>query len=219
MSSINRAGFATALILLALGISSELPGRASDSTQPAISMEEVSLWSGTQAMSDIGTQLSFGVRSINTPGHERVVDFIKSELAKTPALVLTQPGVFLGTDAKIHPLTNIIGRFDPDNPTRIIVGTHYDSIVRAYADPLKPNAPMPGANNSASGVAVLLETIRVLSSIKQRPAIGIDFVFFDGEEGPLALGAGDPHWKALGSPYFVSRLNNIYPASKPLSTR
>ena len=39
------------------------------------------------------------------------------------------------------------------NSRRIILGTHYDSIVRAYRDPENPQGPMPGANNSASGVA------------------------------------------------------------------
>ena len=41
-------------------------------------------------------------------------------------------------------------------------------------------------------------------------------MFFDGEEGPVSLGAGDPHWQALGSPYFVQHLGDFYPAAKPL---
>ena len=47
------------------------------------------------------------------------------------------------------------------------------------------------------------------------PRQGVDFVFFDGEEGPLALGAGDPNWEALGSPYFVSHLREVYPNDPP----
>ena len=54
----------------------------------------------------------------------------------------------------------VVARFQPQNPRRVIVATHYDSIVKAYRDPKEPDAPMPGANNSASGVAVLLETAR-----------------------------------------------------------
>jgi len=73
---------------------------------------------------------------------------------------------------------------------------------------------MPGANNSASGVAVLLETARVLSLLP-KPAVGIDMIFFDGEEGPRSLGAGDPNWKALGSPYFAAHLREFYPNAKP----
>ena len=73
---------------------------------------------------------------------------------------------------------------------------------------------MPGANNSASGVALLLETARALDAAKPMP-VGIDMVFFDGEEGPHSLGAGDPNWVALGSPHFAEHLGEIYPNGKP----
>jgi Zn-dependent M28 family amino/carboxypeptidase len=73
---------------------------------------------------------------------------------------------------------------------------------------------MPGANNSASGVAVLLEAARVMA---HSPAlrVGVDLVFFDGEEGQYSLGAGDANWFALGSPYFAGHLGDTYPRGKP----
>jgi Zn-dependent M28 family amino/carboxypeptidase len=111
-------------------------------------------------------------------------------------------------------MTNIIARFEPANPRRVIVATHYDSIIRAYRDAKTPDAPMPGANNSSSGVAVLLETARALSLLP-KPAVGIDMVFFDGEEGSIAMGAGDPHFAPIGSPYFASHLHDFYPTRKP----
>ena len=40
-------------------------------------------------------------------------------------------------------------------------------------------------------------------------------IFFDGEEGPKSLGAGDPNWMALGSPYFVAHLGDFYSGRKP----
>ena len=126
----------------------------------------------------------------------------------------TQDWTYRGDDGKPLALSNIVARFQLQNPRRVIVATHYDSIVKAYRDPKDPDAPMPGANNSASGVAVLLETARVLSLLPKLP-IGIDMVFFDGEEGPKSLGAGDPDWKALGSPHFVDHLKEIYPTTKP----
>jgi glutaminyl-peptide cyclotransferase len=176
---------------------------ASNSTAPT------SLWMGDRALTDIAALLQFTPRSL------RAIDFIKAELAKTKAAAITtQQWTYRGADGTAHMLTNVIARFDPDNPRRIILGTHYDSIVRAYRDPIDPQAPMPGANNSASGVALLLETARVLSA-SPAPAFGIDMVFFDGEEGPKSLGAGDPNWMALGSPYFASHLTTLYPATKP----
>lgn len=188
------------------------------SSYPALTgVPDTSLWNGDRAMDDIATQLTFGTRALDTPGHQKTIDFIKNDLAKTSAKVVTQEGTYQAADGTQHKLTNIIARFDTSNPRRVVLGTHYDSIVRAYADSINPNAPMPGANNSASGVALLLETARVLNSIS-RPPVGIDIVFFDGEEGPKSLGAGDPQWHPLGSPLFTEHLGemySMYPFSAP----
>jgi len=176
---------------------------------------QLDLWDGQRAMSRIADLLRFTPRSIDAPGHEQAIDYIKAEMASTGAdVVTTQRWTFTDTGGKPHAMTNIIARFQPANPHRIIVATHYDSIVRAYRDAKSPDAPMPGANNSASGVAVLLETARVLTLLP-KPQVGIDMIFFDGEEGPKALGAGDPQWMAIGSPYFVAHLHDYYPAQKP----
>jgi len=190
-------------------------------------------WNGNRAMNDIANQLTFGRRGLDTIGHEKTVVYIESQLAKTKASSVNgqqwidtgetgNGSSWLGWDAKKthgpnHAMVNIVARFFPDNPRRIIIGTHYDSIVRAYADKNHPEAPMPGANNSASGVALLLETARALSAMKEPPPVGVDIIFFDGEEGPLSLGAGDRNWRALGSPFFAQHLSDIYPDEKPES--
>jgi len=190
---------------------------ASDSNPEYLAPAHVldSHWSGARAMKDIETQLSFGRRAIGTEGHSKTLAFIRRELAKTAVdKVQTQSwSVNDDTGSPVN-LTNLIARFHSALPNRIILGTHYDSIVRAYADAENPQAPMPGANNSASGVALLLETARVLSALPP-PPYGVDFVFFDGEEGPKSLGAGDPQWHALGSPYFATHLTDFYPSQKP----
>ncbi|HZV20479.1 MAG TPA: M28 family peptidase [Hyphomicrobiales bacterium] len=166
-------------------------------------------------MADIAAQLRYAPRSIGTPGHEQTFAYIKAELAKTSAkAVKTQSWSYEAPARNTIELTNLIASFNPENPRRIIVATHYDSIVRAYRDAEKPNDPMPGANNSASGVAVLLETARALSALPPAP-FGVDFIFFDGEEGPHALGEGDPQWAPIGSRYFAAHLSDIYPDRKP----
>ena len=175
---------------------------------------ELSLWQGSRALADIATQLSFGPRAPGTPGHDKAIAFIADELRRNGAEPVEQRWNS-NVAGQSHALTNIVARLYPEKPRRILLGTHYDSIIRAYRDKDHPEAPMPGANNSASGVALLLETARMLKAAKTPPPWGIDFVFFDGEEGPLALGAGDPHWQPLGSPYFVRHLDEIYQAAKP----
>jgi glutaminyl-peptide cyclotransferase len=184
---------------------------------PSVARAEVDLtqWDASRAMADIAALLRFTPRSMDRPGHQMAIDYIKAELAKVGVkAVTTQDFVYQGDDGRRFALFNIVARLDPDNPRRVIVATHYDSIVRAYRDPNNPQGPMPGANNSASGVAVLLETARALSQ-SPKPPVGIDLVFFDGEEGPKSLGAGDPDWRPIGSPYFVDHLQDFYPDRKP----
>jgi glutaminyl-peptide cyclotransferase len=176
---------------------------------------QTELWDGQRALGAIAELLRFTPRSMDTAGHQKTIDFIKAELAKSKVdVVTTQRWVFIASDGKQHAMTNIIARFQPQNPRRMIVATHYDSIIKAYRDAKDPEAPMPGANNSASGVAVLLETARVLSLLP-KPAIGIDMVFFDGEEGSISLGAGDPNFQPIGSPYFAEHLKDFYPTKPP----
>jgi len=185
------------------------------STTAADAEAKVELWDGQRALADVAALLKFTPRSLDTAGHQLTIDYIKAELAKIHVdPVATQRWVFEDDSGRAVAMTNIVARLDPENPRRVILATHYDSIVRAYRDPKNPNAPMPGANNSASGVALLLETARVLS-LSQKPPFGVDLIFFDGEEGPKSLGAGDPAWHALGSPYFAAHLKDYYPQGKP----
>jgi Zn-dependent M28 family amino/carboxypeptidase len=151
---------------------------------------------------------------METPGHQQTIDYITAELAKTKFnAIKTQRWAAHAADRTMA-MTNIIARLNPDNPRRVIVATHYDSIIKAYRDAKNPNAPMPGANNSASGVAVLLETARVISQLPD-PPVGIDLIFFDGEEGAISMGAGDPNFKPIGSAHFAEHLADFYPKGKP----
>ena len=209
--------FVAACLMAGTALADGNPAGPSGANSPAeaAAASVVAQWSGDRAMTDIAALLQFTPRSLDTPGHQRAIDYIKAAMAKSKAGgTTTQTWHYRGADGVDHTLTNIIARFDPANPRRIILATHYDSIVRAYRDPTDPQAPMPGANNSASGVALLLETARVLTAAPSSP-FGVDLVFFDGEEGPKSLGAGDPAWMALGSPYFASHLTSLYPTTKP----
>ena len=76
---------------------------------------------------------------------------------------------------------------------------------------------MPGANDSASGVAVLVELARILNNSHIVPKVGVDIVFFDGEEGDIHQGSDHSNWKPLGSTYFAEHLNEFYGNNKPVS--
>jgi Peptidase family M28 len=200
---IRRAAILLAILTLATA------ALAQSATPP------VELWQGQRALGDIAQQLTFGVRALDTPGHAKTIAYIEAQLRQAGAVVTEQRWTS-NLGGRTHALVNIVGRFFPEKPRRIILGTHYDSIIRAYRDKHHPDAPMPGANNSASGVALLLETARALKAAPTAPPYGIDLVFFDGEEGPLSLGDGDKHWQPLGSPYFAAHLAALYPDALPV---
>lgn len=174
-------------------------------------------WDGARAMRDVAALLDMSPRSIGTPGHDKALRYIEDEISKEfPGSAQLQRWRFTAPDGRTLDLTNLIARLQPGVARRIVLGTHYDSIIRAYRDPKDPTAIMPGANNSSSGVALLLETVRAMKALPP-PEVGVDVIFFDGEEGPLALGAGDPGWRALGSPYFAQHIADFYPAAKPVA--
>ncbi len=101
------------------------------------------------------------------------------------------------SDAQLD-LTNIIARFQPEKTERIILCAHWDTRPRAEYDDHSPDTPIIGANDGASGVAVLLEIARQISDAPTNP--GIDIILFDGEDYGEP---GDLQHYLLGSRYYV----------------
>lgn len=154
---------------------------------------------GDRAFEHIKYQVSLGPRTPESQAHAKFVQWIEAELSKAGWNTTQQ--AFTSLD---HPIINIIGRRDIENGSDvpwIILGAHYDSRLIADRDPnveLRSRA-VPGANDGASGVAVLLELARVLP--KDLP-INVWLVFFDGEDN-----GNIPGWDwILGSRGFVERL-------------
>jgi len=107
------------------------------------------------------------------------------------------------SEALGHPIQNIVAKRGDASP-QIILGAHYDSRMFADNDPDLANhtQPVPGANDGASGVAVLLELARTLPE----DSVSTWLVFFDAEDNGRIEG-----WDwTLGSPEFV-RNNSIQP--------
>jgi len=150
---------------------------------------------GNQAYQDVEYQVSLGARVPGSSAHEKEVDWIDQELVKAGWQTETQDGQMMG-----HPYQNIIGKRGSGTPW-IIFGAHYDSrmIADHDPDPAKRIQPVPGADDGASGVAVLLELAR---SIPANLHGQVWLVFFDIED------QGDiPGWDwILGSKAFVNNL-------------
>ncbi|MDP2423628.1 MAG: M28 family peptidase [Bacteroidales bacterium] len=153
----------------------------------------------------VDRQVSFGPRVPNTLTHTACANYLEATLGRfTPRMVVQDARVraFNGTVLNIK---NIIGSFNPENKSRILLCAHWDSRPFADHDPDPANhyKPLPGANDGASGVGVLLEVARQLSI--QQPSMGIDIIFFDAEdygEHQQVQGQKDDTW-ALGSQYWA----------------
>jgi Zn-dependent M28 family amino/carboxypeptidase len=88
-----------------------------------------------------------------------------------------------------HPLSgervnmvNLIGSWHPERTQRVVIGAHYDTRPHPdeEKDPSRLQLPFLGANDGASGVAVLMEIANHLNDLKT--PWGVDLVIFDGEE-------------------------------------
>lgn len=171
---------------------------------------------GKEMLAVINQQLSYGPRYPTADGHQRTKDFLIAELNSMTPEVKTQTWRHTDADGKSYELTNIIGRLYPDKTKRIILATHYDSQKISFKNTSDQNQPSPGANNSASGTAVLIELARSFENSATKPGAGIDIVFFDGEEGDESQGGDFKNWKPIGSTYFAQNLEELYKNDKPV---
>jgi glutaminyl-peptide cyclotransferase len=153
-------------------------------------------------------QTDFGPRNPGSIGHQECLDFLKTELENLGALIQLQPFLFYDTELKkSFTLTNIIGSFYPNNPFRIILCAHWDTRPMADRDSREnQNKPILGANDGASGVAVLLEIARILQL--REPNIGVDIIFFDGEDYGKE---GELENYCMGSRYFIENNTKFFP--------
>lgn len=127
-------------------------------------------------------QLSFGHRIPGNPEHEATKDWYVSQLEDAGAEVIVQPfkASFLGLEDQ--QAYNVIASFNPEQNNRVMLAAHWDSrlIAEKDDDPAKQDQPIMGADDGATGVAVLLE---IASIIKENPIdLGVDIVLFDAED-------------------------------------
>ncbi len=155
-------------------------------------------FSSQQAYAYVEYQLGLGPRVMRSEAHDLAAQWIISTLKKWNWQVETQEAVVGGQNVK-----NIIAKRGTGSPW-IILASHYDSRSTADRDPdlSKRNQPVPGADDGASTVAILLE---LAQAIPQNENKQIWLVFFDNEDNGNSSGEG---W-GIGSQYFVSQLEGI----------
>lgn len=149
-------------------------------------------FSADSAFQFVKDQVSFGPRIPNSPAHRKAGDYLIEQLKKFGATVTVQAFEATTYDGQRLALRNIIGSYFPERQKRILLAAHWDT--RPFADKDEnPAAKFDGANDGASGVAVLLEIARALQA-GQPPAVGVDIIFFDGED----WGHDTETWQKIG---------------------
>jgi hypothetical protein len=165
---------------------------------------------GEAAYRYVEEQVAFGPRVPNTGGHRRAGDWILAHLRRTADTVEVRAFRHVTAGGDTLALRNFVARFRPERGDRVLFVVHWDTrpVADRAANLADQRRPVPGANDGASGVAVLLGVADVLAAAP--PSVGVDLLFVDGED------YGD--WSArrdvlLGARRYAAELS---PADHPL---
>lgn len=184
----------------------------SSGTQPPAEQVKVEIpnFSVDTAYAFTAKQVAFGPRVPNSAAHKACRAWLVKKLRSYGAVVEEQVLSEKHHSGKILNGANIIAKFNPQNPRRVMLAAHWDSreIADKDPDPAKKNKPIDGADDGASGVAILLEIAR---AFKAKPSeLGLDLVLFDLEDnGKDGDGSEDTEatW-CLGSQYWAKNKGN-----------
>ncbi len=208
MSSIYNSKNALLLLFAIIIISCGTPERNTPNSRAPEKEKQVRIsvpqFNSDSAYYYVERQVAFGPRVPNTESHRECAAFLSKTLERFSDTIYIQKTTVTAFDGTRLDIQNIIGSFNPENNNRILLSAHWDTRPFADEDPDPENfyTPIEGANDGASGVAVLLEIARLLS--KNPIETGVDIILFDAED------YGVPSWYndnqedtwALGSQYW-----------------
>ena len=130
----------------------------------------------------VARQVAFGPRVPGTEAHAAAVQWMTEWLRSRADSVTLMPFQHVTQTGDTLTLTNVWAAFAPEASSRILLTAHWDSrpVAERNADPETRNQPVPGANDGASGVAVLLALADELA--RTPPGVGVDILLTDGED-------------------------------------
>ncbi|MDR3119030.1 MAG: M28 family peptidase [Mediterranea sp.] len=197
------ATLATCLSIVVASCKTGNNSKAKDNAEQQVTVPE---FNADSAYNHIQAQMDFGPRTPNSPAHVNCGEYLANKLAEYGAGVVSQYAELLAFNGTLLKARNIIGSYNSELKKRILLFAHWDTRPWSDNDPDEKNhrRPVPGANDGASGVGVLLEIARLIS--QQDPAMGIDIIFFDAEDyGASRFFNGnykEEYW-CLGSQYWA----------------
>ena len=209
--------FHIAVLTLAVVLLAGCHGKKGDNTPEAPTTKDYSAvaipeFNADSAYTFVADQLAFGFRHPGTKGHEQCAEYIARMMGRWCDTVIVQPFTTTLWNGQHVNGKNIIASLAPEKENRILLAAHWDS--RQWADhdldTTKWRSPLPGANDGASGVGLLMEMARVMSAMP--PDVGIDFIFFDVEDQGIPEWAGryeDNTW-CKGSQYWATNPHKLF---------
>ena len=178
---------ALAIVLVLVGLAMIL-FRTTGPVDPAAEEEAIVLAApppidGQRAYRYLKEICAIGPRPAGTAANTRQREMVAKHFKAMGATLTEQP--FTTADPKSGQrvdMINLIGSWYPDRKERVVIGVHYDTrpFPDEDRDPAKRRTPFIGANDGASGVALLMEIAHHLGKLET--PWGVDLVLFDGEE-------------------------------------
>jgi len=155
----------------------------------------------------IEDQLDIGDRIPGTRDSKECAEYFISRFQK-----ISKNFTYIIHNFTVHSTScqNVLFKLNENHDNIVILAAHYDS--RAKATKGNKDKPVPGANDGASGSAVLIELAKVFYERKDDLECQIWFVFFDAEDqGKDEGGYGIEDWDwCEGSMEFVDELDQFY---------
>ena len=193
--------FIVSIMLLSTTISSSNPQQIYQGSDPCDSISEVK-FNATKANQSVSWQTSLGYR---LPGSDASAELRQSITENLTAWSFTESS----HQRANFTLTNLVGTYSPENTTgqNVIFVAHYDSRYIADRDDneSKRNQPILGANDGASGVAVLIELGRIIPSLQINHDVTLFFTDAEDQGQPYKANT----W-SYGADAWVSNLTSDY---------
>jgi hypothetical protein len=155
-------------------------------------------FNGARAYESLKQLCAIGPRPSGSAGMEKQQKLLAEHFQKLGGQVEFQRfRVRHPRDGSAVPMANIIVRWHPESTSRILLCAHYDTRPYPSLDRENPLGTFIGANDGASGAAILMELARDIPTLKSK--YGIDFLLLDGEE--FVFSEQDRYF--VGSEYFA----------------
>ena len=173
---------------------------------------------GQRAMELLIEQCEMGPRTPGSPGNRQLRDFIIKK-ARNAGLPVSTHCFETEMPMGLSPveLCNVVVSAGPrqsEPGTRLWLGAHFDTrpVCDLDQNPALREQPLTGANDGASGVAVLLHILELMA--QEAPGRGVDLIFFDGEDSGTS---GAPGSFCIGSQKLAGTLGEFSNPLDPVS--